>query len=79
MSVEITVDLKSPKMRATVSGHIIERHARKLVQDKLKQDTGMAGWFCWNEGDGVNEDGVYVFKLTNDLFNHYRRMAGIID
>lgn len=72
---EISIDLG--ERIATVSRNVSEKHARKLLQDKLKKDTPYkGGWYCYlTNRDGGRWQGInksttkneedYIFELEN--------------
>lgn len=66
---EVTIDLES--MTATVKPVVVDKYARKLVQDDLKS-FGIYGSTVWVYPE---IDGVMQFKITNP----YMEMAKIIN
>lgn len=74
MNKRIIVTFDLHEHVATVSGGCTEKYARKLLQDKLKADTGfMGGWECWISRKSCNENQV-VFEISNQ----FASMAGIL-
>jgi hypothetical protein len=69
-SVDIELDLKSEPMIAKVSGHIVEKYARKLLQTKLRDETQLDGWVCW--GRDTDENGDYCYEVQNGQFLFFK-------
>lgn len=64
---KITISLKNKT--ATVDGNIVEKYARKLLQEKLKADTPYHnGWSCFLTNRTAVENGTdteYKFEIWN--------------
>jgi hypothetical protein len=47
---------------ATVTPVVVQKYARKLLQDKIKQETGQRGWFFAYEDELSTKDKM-VYKF----------------